>query len=98
MEGTEVKAQRKAEALDDELPGIIRTWGKWQQSQARRPESVTDSEYQASLQDKSVNCDKSQINDTGRKSVSICSPQSISAPPFGCVCEYLHIHTAPRSQ
>lgn len=34
MEGREVKAQRKAEAQDDELPGIIRTWGKRQQKQA----------------------------------------------------------------
>ena len=34
MQGREVKAQRKAEAQDDELPGIIRTWGKRQQKQA----------------------------------------------------------------
>ena len=37
MEGREVKAQKKAEAQDDELPGIIRTWGKRQKG---RPEAL----------------------------------------------------------
>lgn len=93
MEGKRSEGSEESRSPGWRATGIIRTWGKRQQKQAWGPLSVTDAEYQASLQDRSVNCAQSQINDTDWTASHLFSPKNIGSTVW-CVCVYLHIHTA----